>query len=181
MTFLKFQRKNIIILLLLLLSFSYSLAQNKNYNRRSDDYPTIVIGPEISGSIALSMNSSDELLTKFHYSIGGFINVRPVQAIGLESGLKYNNIINTQKFYEIPLSFYFFSKSGGAFIIGPDFLYQVLDGKTDFQKPKVGLTLGAGNQIAAIKFNLYPANLFSEEIKSYFGIGLCVKLIIFSK
>ena len=127
-------------------------SQSRNTNRSY----TLMLGPEIGGSIVLSSNSENELITKFHYTFGGIVKVRPVKSFGLESGFKYNNILKTSRFYEIPLSFYLYSKSDGAFIIGPNFLYHIEEGKTDFKEPTVGFTLGAGNEFAAVRFNYFP-------------------------
>lgn len=178
-----YSQLKITLLLLFIFNVSFCFSENKINYKKSRDYPILMLGPEIAGSIALSMNSEDELLAKLHYSAGGFIKVRPVRFMGLESGFKFHNIVNTQKFYEIPISFYFFGRNNQAFIIGPNLLYKIENGNSNFQKPKVGFTIGGGNQYVAIKFNFYPSyiNSFMEDdIQFYLGIGLNFQLSIFA-
>lgn len=143
-----------------------------------------MLGPEIGGNIVLSSNSENELTTKFHYSIGATMKVRPIRSFGMESGFRFNNIMGTSKFYEIPLSFYLYSKNGGALIVGPNFLYHIEEGKTNLHDPTLGFSIGAGNEITAVRFNYFPNSPYyisTENNKFYMGVGLYIQLNMFSR
>lgn len=170
--------------LLSIISFEcYSLSNNSFKGKR--DYPIFIFGPELGGNLVVATNYEEDTSLKFQYTIGAFLNLRPIQSLGIESGLKYCNIISTQKCYEIPASFFIYSRSGGAFIIGPNFLFPLENGQYNLNNKRTGFTLGFGHHFFSLKYKYYPAltAISSKQDFKYFvhSLGLTLQFGIFSK
>lgn len=154
-------------LLLIILLFSMScFSQKKNKSSDYLPYSPFSFGIEAGGGILLALNQQSELKTKFKYSIAGLFQVRPVNFLGLETGIRYHNIINDSKFFDVPLIFYLYNKKNQAVLLGPNLIYKYVKGNTDFTSPDLGCTVGVGNQFSEISLSYYPS--YNSIIKETF-------------
>jgi hypothetical protein len=167
----------ILTALLLYLSVNGSAKfKNKEFERR--EFSTIMAGPEAGGSILFMTMEGQGLTTYFHYRYGGFIVVRPVKKVGLESGFRYNSLIGTEQFYEIPLFLQLYGRENSALIIGPNLIYPDQKKDTDFSSPLTGFTLGAGNPYGTIFLSLFPVRgtYFEEKTNFIVSIGISLRV-----
>ena len=169
-----------VLFLFFLLAFpAIGFSQHKRHSsRKPRDYPVISMGPEITGNIFYDGSLEQEANIYFNYSYGGFIVLRPLRGVGLESALDYGRWINGYPFYEIPVLLQFYGSSNTAVKLGPLFNFPIIDDPSkDDNEFLLGLRLGAGSQLAGFYIDFTQNRLLgnNREFNPSFMIGLGFK------
>lgn len=171
--------KTLVLFLLIFLLPFCSQSKSKYSRRQKDDFLKFSFGPEIGGRGYLVFRGTNEVKFYGEYNLGGTFEIRPIRAISLNSGLSYNKIMNGSSYFSTPVLLGIYGNNM-AFFGGP-VLYSVNNnGKLDFNKQKIGGSIGFGSSSTAIFLTYNPNNPFFQEgitdTKFFIGIGIGIKL-----
>ncbi len=172
-----------VVLLFIFCSFQ-AISSDYSKKKKRKDFPVLVIGPEVGASFIMGFYEEGEMSAYFNYSLGGFLNIRPIKQIGIMSGFKFVSIVNVQKFYELPILFQLYFDETSNITIGPSILYDIHENNTIYKNSKIGFTVGGGGQLGGIFFSYYPYYtelIETQNLNFLIGVGVSIRLGLLSK